>query len=92
MIFEKFITDIKTKNLPYSEPFKLEQLLTDEVEVSRWEVKGYRQMNCQFKMVFSPFAPPFSSCIDPQQQALNWIRKKEEKNNLKESSFNCLTF
>ena len=22
-------------------------------------------------------------CIDPQQQALTWIRKKEEKNNLK---------
>lgn len=22
-------------------------------------------------------------CIDPQQQALNWIKKKEEKNNLK---------
>lgn len=22
-------------------------------------------------------------CIDPQQQALNWIKKKEEKNSLK---------
>lgn len=22
-------------------------------------------------------------CIDPQQQALNWIKKKEENNNLK---------
>ena len=22
-------------------------------------------------------------CIDPQQQALNWIKKKEEKNKLK---------
>lgn len=25
----------------------------------------------------------FPMCIDPQQQALNWIKKKEEKNNLK---------
>jgi dynein heavy chain len=22
-------------------------------------------------------------CIDPQQQALNWIKRKEEQNNLK---------
>jgi len=28
-------------------------------------------------------ASRFPLCIDPQQQALNWIRKKEEKNNLK---------
>ncbi|KAF3850823.1 hypothetical protein F7725_012595 [Dissostichus mawsoni] len=30
----------------------------------------------------------FPMCIDPQQQALNWIKKKEAKNNLKISSFN----
>ncbi|KAF3695797.1 Dynein heavy chain 10, axonemal Axonemal beta dynein heavy chain 10 Ciliary dynein heavy chain 10 [Channa argus] len=30
----------------------------------------------------------FPLCIDPQQQALNWIKKKEENNNLKVSSFN----
>lgn len=27
----------------------------------------------------------FPLCIDPQQQALNWVKKKEEKNNLKVS-------
>lgn len=25
----------------------------------------------------------FPLCIDPQTQALNWIKKKEEKNNIK---------
>ena len=29
-------------------------------------------------------------CIDPQQQALNWIKKKEEKNNLKALFFSIL--
>ena len=35
-------------------------------------------------------------CIDPQQQALNWIKKKEESNNLKvknknkKSNFNVI--
>uniref|UniRef100_H2ZL84 Dynein axonemal heavy chain 10 n=1 Tax=Ciona savignyi TaxID=51511 RepID=H2ZL84_CIOSA len=37
-------------------------------------------------------ASRFPLCIDPQEQALSWIRKKEEKNNLKESSFNSPDF
>ena len=28
-------------------------------------------------------ASRFAYCIDPQQQALKWIKKKEEKSNLK---------
>lgn len=31
-------------------------------------------------------------CIDPQQQAINWIMKKEEENNLKILSFNDSDF
>lgn len=40
---------------------------------------------------FSPSCPQASRyplCIDPQQQAFNWIRKKEERNNLRISTFN----
>lgn len=32
-------------------------------------------------------ASRFPVCIDPQQQALNWIKKKEQKKNLKILSF-----
>lgn len=28
-------------------------------------------------------------CIDPQEQALNWIKKKEENNNLKVQNLPC---
>ena len=33
-------------------------------------------------------ASRYPLCIDPQQQAFYWIRKKEEKNNLRISTFN----
>lgn len=34
----------------------------------------------------------FPLCIDPQTQALHWIKRKEEKNNLKTLSFSDLDF
>lgn len=37
-------------------------------------------------------ASRFPFCIDPQQQALNWIKKKEEKKNLKIVSFTDADF
>ena len=93
MIFEKFVVDIKTKGLPYSEPFKLEQLLTDEVEVSRWGSEGLPPDELSVHNgILTVRTSRFQLCIDPQRQALNWIRKKEEKNNSKESSFNSPDF
>lgn len=32
-------------------------------------------------------ASRFPLCIDPQQQALNWIKRKEERNNLRVLAF-----
>lgn len=37
-------------------------------------------------------ASRFAYCIDPQQQALKWIKKKEEKANLKVVTFNDADF
>lgn len=37
-------------------------------------------------------ASRFPLCIDPQTQALSWIKKKEAKNNLKVSATICFTF
>jgi dynein heavy chain, axonemal len=37
-------------------------------------------------------ASRFAYCIDPQQQALKWVKKKEEKNNLKVVTFSDSDF
>merc|ERR550534_2320171 len=83
------MTDIKTKSLPYSDPFKLEQLLTDEVEVSRWNSEGLPPDELSVQNgILTMRASRFPLCIDPQQQALNWVKKKEEEYNLKVVTFN----
>ena len=109
MVFEMFLKDITDRKIPLSQPFKLEQLLTNDVEISRCENNLNKQTNkqtnnntnvdCCLLRWTSEGLPPddlsiqngilttnasrFPICIDPQQQAINWIRKREANNNLK---------
>ncbi|KAK9522770.1 hypothetical protein VZT92_019216 [Zoarces viviparus] len=89
MVYQVWVKDAQDRGIPLSQPFKLESLLTDEVEISRWGSEGLPpdQLSVQNGILTSR-GSRFPICIDPQQQALNWIKKKEEKNNLKISSFN----
>ena len=76
--------DIVTKNIPMSQPFKLDELLTNDVEISRWTSEGLPPDELSIENgILTTQASRYPLCIDPQQQALNWIKKKEEKNNLK---------
>lgn len=36
MIYEDWRNDIATRGIPLSEKFKIESLLTDEVEIAKW--------------------------------------------------------
>ena len=40
MIYEHWRNDIVTKDLPFSENFKLEDLLTSEVEIAQWSAES----------------------------------------------------
>lgn len=80
---------MQERGIPLSQPFKLENLLTDEVEISRWGSEGLPPDELSVQNgILTTRGSRFPMCIDPQQQALNWIKKKEENNNLKISSFN----
>ncbi|XP_046496348.1 dynein axonemal heavy chain 10 isoform X7 [Equus quagga] len=81
--------DILDREIPLSQPFRLESLLTDDVEISRWGSQGLPpdELSVQ-NAILTTRASRFPLCIDPQQQALNWIKRKEEKNNLRVASFN----
>uniref|UniRef100_A0A8C9J6D4 Dynein axonemal heavy chain 10 n=1 Tax=Panthera tigris altaica TaxID=74533 RepID=A0A8C9J6D4_PANTA len=89
MVNQVWQNDILEREIPLSQPFRLENLLTDDVEISRWGSQGLPpdELSVQNGLL-TPRASRFPLCIDPQQQALNWIKRKEEKNNLRVASFN----
>uniref|UniRef100_A0A4W6G9Y8 Dynein axonemal heavy chain 10 n=1 Tax=Lates calcarifer TaxID=8187 RepID=A0A4W6G9Y8_LATCA len=89
MVYQVWVKDVQERGIPLSQPFKVESLLTDEVEISRWGSEGLPPDELSVQNgILTTRGSRFPMCIDPQQQALNWIKKKEESNNLKISSFN----
>uniref|UniRef100_A0A8D2N9M5 Dynein-1, subspecies f n=1 Tax=Zonotrichia albicollis TaxID=44394 RepID=A0A8D2N9M5_ZONAL len=88
MIYQVWHEDIVSREIPVSHPFKLEALLTDEVEVSRWVSEGLPPDELSVQNgILTTYSSRFPLCIDPQQQALHWIKKKEEQNNLRMATF-----
>ncbi|KAB1255183.1 Dynein heavy chain 10; axonemal [Camelus dromedarius] len=89
MVNQVWQSDILGRDIPLSQPFRLESLLTDDVEISRWGSQGLPPDELSVQNgILTTRASRFPLCIDPQQQALNWIKRKEEKNNLRVASFN----
>lgn len=89
MVYTDWVEDLHKREVPLSEPFKLEELLTNEVEVSKWTSEGLPPDELSIQNgILTTRASRFPMCIDPQQQALNWIKRKEEQNNLKVCTFN----
>ncbi|KAM4891097.1 dynein axonemal heavy chain 10 [Sylvia borin] len=88
MLYQVWQEDIFSREIPVSHPFKLESLLTNEVEVSRWVSQGLPPDELSVQNgILTTYSSRFPLCIDPQQQALHWIKKKEENNDLKMASF-----
>ncbi|XP_073442216.1 dynein axonemal heavy chain 10 [Dendrobates tinctorius] len=89
MVYTGWQQDIVGREIPLSHPFRVETLLTDDVEISRWGSEGLPPDELSIQNgILTTRASRFPLCIDPQQQALNWIKRKEERHNLKISSFN----
>ncbi|XP_014262519.1 dynein heavy chain 10, axonemal-like [Cimex lectularius] len=88
MLYRNWINIVKEAQLPISLPFKIEHHLTDDVTISLWNSEGLPPDELSIQNgILTMSASRFPICIDPQQQALNWIKKKEAKKNLKILSF-----
>ncbi|EFJ08822.1 hypothetical protein SELMODRAFT_131043 [Selaginella moellendorffii] len=76
-----WLADIQSKELPCTDPFFLENILTSEVEISKWNSEGLPSNELSIQNgILTTRASRFPLCIDPQmQQAISWIKKKEGK-------------
>ncbi|CAH0724307.1 unnamed protein product, partial [Brenthis ino] len=89
MLYEDWMGDVLERGIPLTTPFTVEKNLTNEVEISGWNSEGLPPDELSVQNgILTTRASRFPLCIDPQTQALTWIKRKEAKNNLKVLSFN----
>ncbi|KAF0291565.1 Dynein heavy chain 10, axonemal [Amphibalanus amphitrite] len=93
LVYTDWQADLREREVPMSQPFKLEAVLTDDVEISKWNSEGLPPDELSVQNgILTTQGSRFPLCIDPQQQALNWIKKKEQNNNLKVVTFSDSDF
>lgn len=88
MVYEDWYNDIRNREISLTENFRLEKMLTTDVEISQWNSERLPPDELSVQNgILTTRASRFPLCIDPQQQALNWIKKREDTT-LKILSFN----
>ncbi len=88
MIYDNWQKDIEAKAIPFSQGFIIEKLLTSDVEVAQWasEELPTDELSVQ-NGILTTRASRWPLCIDPQLQAITWIKRKYE-NSLKVMNMN----
>lgn len=87
-LIHDWYTSLQGEGLPLSTDYTVQKFLVEDVEVSQWSSEGLPPDELSVQNgILTTRATRFAVCIDPQEQAYNWIRKKEEENNLKILSF-----
>ena len=62
------------------DPFRLEDIPTSEVETGQWASDGLPSDELSVQNgILTTRASRFALCIDPQMQAVNWIKRREGK-------------
>ncbi|KAL0245903.1 hypothetical protein GEMRC1_007120 [Eukaryota sp. GEM-RC1] len=91
ILMDLWIKDLTELGIPFSSPFKLEEHLTDDVEITRWNKESLPSDELSIQNgLLSTKGSRWPLCIDPQMQAVSWIKNKEEK--LKIGSFSSPNF
>jgi len=80
MLFDHWKKDLIEKEFPNSDDFTLQGFLSNDVEVSRWASEGLPSDELSIQNgILTNFASRWPLCIDPQMQAVSWIKQKEPK-------------
>jgi len=72
--------DVAAKGIPATAPFSLEDLMTTEAGVQRWVSEGLpADEHSVMNGILTTRASRFPLCVDPQQQAVTWIKAREKE-------------
>jgi dynein heavy chain, axonemal len=71
--------DIGTRGVPVTSPFSVESLMTTEATVQKWVADGLpADAHSVMNGILTSQGSRFPLCIDPQQQAVTWIKNREK--------------
>eukprot|EP01065_Artemidia_motanka_P041378 TRINITY_DN5358_c0_g3_i1.p1 TRINITY_DN5358_c0_g3~~TRINITY_DN5358_c0_g3_i1.p1 ORF type:complete len:4876 (+),score=1837.91 TRINITY_DN5358_c0_g3_i1:119-14629(+) len=88
-IIDDLREDVQAREIDMSADFGLERMLANEVLVSKWNAEGLPADELSVQNgILAQKAPSFPLCIDPQKQAVNWIKRMYEKS----SKFDVASF
>jgi len=89
LLEDVWIPDVRERQIPLSEDFRIESLLTSDVEVQKWNGEGLPGDDHSIQNgILTTNCSRFPLCIDPQQQAVKWIKRKEADHNITVRNFN----
>jgi len=75
MVYENFTKDVGAREIPVTQDFALAALLTTDATIQGWQAKGLPADEHSVQNgILTTQASRFPLCIDPQQQALAWIK------------------
>ena len=80
MVYDMWQSDVTGRGVPLTQPFRLEALLTSDVETTTWASEGLPSDELSVQNgILTMRANRWPLCIDPQMQAVTWIKAKEGK-------------
>uniref|UniRef100_A0A6S8LSH1 AAA+ ATPase domain-containing protein n=1 Tax=Dunaliella tertiolecta TaxID=3047 RepID=A0A6S8LSH1_DUNTE len=80
MVYDMWNKDVNERKIPLTQPFRLESLLTTDVETTLWSSEGLPSDELSVQNgILTVRANRWPLCIDPQMQAVNWIKMREGK-------------
>lgn len=93
MIYTDWIGHIRELEIPLTEDFHLKKLMTSDVECSKWASEGLPQDDLSIQNgILTTNSTRWPLCIDPQEQAVAWIKEKEKTKNLYRTTLNEPSF
>merc|ERR1719284_425349 len=89
MVYHNWQSRISEKRVEKTEDFKLEILLTSDVEVAGWNGHGLPSDElCVQNGILVTRSARWPLCVDPQMQIVQWVKRKEEKAGIIVKTFN----